>query len=248
MTSNPAIDAVPHHLRSANPTHHIHKFLSSQEPYLRNFVVSGRAHIDKCIRRDQERRRRKEVAGETLSDGHLASTLEPSVLGTPSQMSTRSSARSSGLVKRMKRKDGSCVIPKPLQKNKTKVKSQIGAESSPVSMVMLKRHEVFATQVRTSGGTKEREEQRKGVASKSNSQPLQEKPVQDKINARISTRIKHAAVEEQHPEKRATRPSHGLATNDKGKRKRKMAVIDDGESTTSSAQRESTCQRFHGCC
>jgi hypothetical protein len=109
MASNPTIDAVPHHLRdTSNPTHQIQRYLAGQRPFLQEFVVRGREHIDRALKRDERRAESKlqrERQGGGIGVGEGSSSWEGStVTGLAS-----SSSRSSGIVKRMRRKDGSCL-------------------------------------------------------------------------------------------------------------------------------------------
>jgi hypothetical protein len=107
MASNPTIDAVPHHLRdTSNPTHQIQRYLAGQRPFLQEFVVRGREHIDRALKRDERRaelKLQRERQGGGIGEG--SSSWEGStVTGLAS-----SSSRSSGIVRRMRRKDGSCL-------------------------------------------------------------------------------------------------------------------------------------------
>lgn len=107
MASNPTIDAVPHHLRdTSNPTAQIQRYLAGQRPFLQEFIVRGREHIDRALKRDERRaelKLQRERQGGGIGEG--SSSWEGStVTGLAS-----SSSRSSGIVKRMRRKDGSCL-------------------------------------------------------------------------------------------------------------------------------------------
>lgn len=109
MASNPTIDAVPQHLRdTSNPTLQIQRYLAGQRPFLQEFVVRGREHIDRALKRDERRaelKLQRERQGGGIGVGEGSSSWEGStVTGLAS-----SSSRSSGIVKRMRRKDGSCL-------------------------------------------------------------------------------------------------------------------------------------------
>jgi hypothetical protein len=107
MASNPTIDAVPQHLRdTSNPTAQIQRYLAGQRPFLQEFIVRGREHIDRALKRDERRaelKLQRERQGGGIGEG--SSSWEGStVTGLAS-----SSSRSSGIVRRMRRKDGSCL-------------------------------------------------------------------------------------------------------------------------------------------
>lgn len=109
MASNPTIDAVPQHLRdTSNPTAQIQRYLAAQRPFLQEFIVRGREHIDRALKRDERRaevKRERERQGGGIGVGEGSNSWEGStVTGLAS-----SSSRSSGIVKRMRRKDGSCL-------------------------------------------------------------------------------------------------------------------------------------------
>lgn len=109
MASNPTIDAVPHHLRdTSNPTAQIQRYLAGQRPFLQEFIVRGREHIDRALKRDERRaelRRERERQGRGTEIGEGSSSWEG---GTVTGLAS-SSSRSSGIVRRMRRKDGSCL-------------------------------------------------------------------------------------------------------------------------------------------
>lgn len=141
MASNPPIDAVPDHLRErSDPSHTIQRYLAGSRPFSHEFIKRGRDHIDRALERDERRaraeRERKEREREGLSVG--SSAWE----GTGSTVTglTRGSSRSAGVVKRMRRKDGSC--PGEPSGRVSHDKQKVDEEEETDVILVLKRTEV----------------------------------------------------------------------------------------------------------
>jgi hypothetical protein len=90
---------VPQRPPTPDKTPRIAAFVVSQQAFLVEYTVAGRAHLDRCL--DRDAKRQAEVERKQAKALRVAESIER-------ESSTGSSLRSSGIVKRMRRKDGSC--------------------------------------------------------------------------------------------------------------------------------------------
>ena len=227
MASNPPIDAVPDHLRtSSNPADHIQRYLAGSRPFLYEFVIRGREHIDRALKRDEKREQANkdreardkdaEASGSTSWDG--------------STVTGRTSARSSGIVRRMRRKDGS--LPGETDRSGEK-EARFKVDQDTV--VVLKRSEIVkqgqSSSRRTPLESTHRHEDKENIRLDAEDFPThtdKSKPSKTKIDLPTTT---------------GSRPKRGLAGH--AKNELEAAIIQTGldevdmTSMTSSARRES---------
>jgi hypothetical protein len=222
MASNPPIDAVPLHLRTSNPQDHILRYLSAQAPFIPEFIVKGREHIDRCLVRDAKREKeRKERADEEEKE---MKAFE----GSEGWSGTFGSSRTSGIVQRMRKKDGSCPgsssSPGDVKRGRTR--------SGPV-VVVLKRSEVEQGFGRTkhdriSGTNEGDKENRAPTKSKNKMEESQDTQMLDKM---LGITLDRPVVAQSKKKEGVTKPK----TKKKPMDKEEADII----SMTSSAERES---------
>jgi hypothetical protein len=131
MASNPPIDAVPLHFRDSNPKDHILRYLAGQAPFIPEFIVKGREHIDRCLERDAKRDKAKKERADEAEEREMKEE------GSEGWSGTVGSSRTSGIVNRMRKKDGSC----PGSSYSPGGSKRARMRSGP-SVVVLKRSEV----------------------------------------------------------------------------------------------------------
>jgi len=222
MASNPPIDAVPLHLRTSNPQDHILRYLSAQAPFIPEFIVKGREHIDRCLLRDAKRdKERKERADNEEKE---MKEFEGSVgtSGTPG------SSRTSGIVQRMRKKDGSC----PGSSSSPGAAKRGRTRSGPV-VVVLKRSEVEqgygrCKLDRVSGTNEGNKENQAPARRKNKANELQETQMLDKM----------LGVTLDRPVAAKTTKKEGMTKPTSNKKKPVEQEQVDCISMTSSAERE----------
>ena len=226
MASNPPIDAVPLHLRTSNPQDHILRYLSAQAPFIPEFIVKGREHIDRCLLRDAQREKeRQEKADEEEKE---MKDFE----GSEGWSGTLGSSRTSGIVQRMRRKDGSCPGSSSSPSGGVKRgRTRLG----PV-VVVLKRSEVEQGFGRTKpdriSGTNE--------GDKENRAPSKSK---DKVEKSKETQMldKMLGINLDRPLAEQVKKKQGVTKSIVQKKKKAVDKEEaDTVSMTSSAEREST--------